>query len=646
MTFASPHLLYLLLALPILIGLRWWSGQRAQSIVSGMTAPRLREQLVTRLPSGQAWGIFVLQLLALTCFIITIAQPRWGEDKTVQMESGRNVIIAIDTSRSMLSNDITPDRLTRARLAAQDLLATLTSDRVGLIAFAGNAYLQAPLTTDHEAVIEAIQSLDFTSVPRGGSDLGKALKLAMETFEKSPARNHGLILFSDGGEPNEQIRELAQQATKKNILVLTVGVGTDAGSLIPDPDPERQGDYIRDRQGNVVKTKLESTVLQEIATTTRGRYLKLGSQPLAASVVRELLSALQAQTNEAKQLVKPIERFQWPLSMGVLLLMTAWFIRSSPRARRMAPALALLSLGLSEPNASAAGFDWNHKIASIFSSQEADPEKAEEALKNGNHKLAADLFGKLLDDHPADTVRYRYAQALGYSSHQIKDYDRSVGAFSDALESPEAEVQEQAHQGLAHSLYDQGDRVLAKQPKFTLKAWRDSVKHFDAALKLDPENKELEENRDFVKKRLEELQKQMDQQEQQGNKGQKGDKQKGQKGEKGEEGDEEGEDGDPNGQGKGNKDRSRKESLGKQKGEKEEKEDLPEGQIQAGDEGKQDEPGEGKEQAQMAEEGEETNDATGFSRNEARAFLRTYADDHKKAQLVRPRDPAPNGKDW
>ncbi|HAL72211.1 MAG TPA: hypothetical protein DCP71_10605, partial [Verrucomicrobiales bacterium] len=292
--------------------------------------------------------------------------------------------------------------------------------------------------------------------------------------------------------------------------------------------------------------------------------------------------------------------------------------------------------------------------AALFNRTEADPKAAEEAMKKGDHKQAAELFGKLLkeDTLPAD-LRQRYAQALGYSTHQLKDYDRAVGAFSQALESGEPQVQKQAHQGLAHSLYDQGDRSLAKQPKFTIKAWRDAVKHFDAILKMDPENKPVIENREFIKKRVVELQKKLDEEEQKGDKGKKGDKKKGKKGQKGEEGEEgeeeegdSGEEGDQDGEGKKNKDLSRKESLGKQKGEKKE-EELPEGELKAAKEG--DPKDKGKE-AQLAKEAEaaenEKDDATGFSRNEARSFLRTYADDQKKAQIVRPRDPAVNGKDW
>jgi Ca-activated chloride channel family protein len=175
MSFLAPKILYWLLALPVLAGFKAWADWRARRVQAAFAAPRLREALVSGVSSGRSWFIFCLQILALACFIIALARPWWDEDKVVQQESGRNVIIAIDSSRSMLANDVVPDRLTRAKLAAQDLMLSLKDDRVGLIAFAGNAYLQAPLTTDHDAVVEAIQSIDFTSVPRGGSELGRAL---------------------------------------------------------------------------------------------------------------------------------------------------------------------------------------------------------------------------------------------------------------------------------------------------------------------------------------------------------------------------------------------------------------------------------------------------------------------------------------
>jgi Ca-activated chloride channel family protein len=644
MSFESPQLLYFLFALPVLAGLKAWADWHGGKAVGDFTAPRLRQMLVTGMSQGRSWLIFALQLIALACFVFALARPRWGEEKAPLMESGRNVLIAIDTSRSMLANDVAPDRVTRAKLAAQDLLTVLRADRVGLIAFAGNAYLQAPLTTDHEAVIESIQALDFTSIPRGGSEIGRALKLAMETLEKSPARNHGLVLFSDGGEPNPQITKYAKDAAKKNILIITVGVGTEAGALIPDPDPERMGDYVRDRAGNVVKTKLESGVLQEIATATRGRYLKLGSQPLAASVVKEMLATLQAQTNSARELVKPIERFYWPLSIGILLLMIAWFIRPSSSRFRPAPVAVLAALVLGSAPAPAHAHADIDSLASLFSGGakgEESPEAAHNFFEKGDYEKAKKVYGKLVETAPAQP---QYAYGLGASAFHLKDYDRAVGAFSGALESADTAVQNRAHRGVAHSLYDQGDHALAKQPKFTLKAWRDSVRHFDAALKIDPNNTEVRENREFVKKRLDELQKQMDQQEQ---KGKKGDKKKGQKGQKGEKGEgEEGEEGEESGEDGDKEDEKPKDSLAKTDGEKEKEEALPEGKIKADEDGKG-EDGEKEQEQEQAEEGDnERHEATGFSRNEARSFLRTYADDQKKAQLMRQRDEPVNGKDW
>jgi Ca-activated chloride channel family protein len=655
MSFLVPKILFWLLALPVLAGFKAWADWRARKVQAAFAAPRLRDALVSGVSSGRSWLIFTFQILALACFIIALARPWWDEDKVVQQESGRNVIIAIDSSRSMLANDVVPDRLTRAKLAAQDLMLSLKDDRVGLIAFAGNAYLQAPLTTDHDAVVEAIQSIDFTSVPRGGSELGRALKLAIETFDKSPARNHGLILFSDGGEPDSEISAYSQQAAKKNILVLTVGVGTEGGALIPDPDPDRSGDFVRDREGNVVKTRLEPQPLQEIAAVTRGRYLKLGSQGLAADVVRSLVASLQAQTNAAREIVKPIERFYWPLSIGVLFLFAAWIIRPAARMKTSVPTpvFALLASLLLVPEAVAvdSGF-LGFMLGSSKSSESVD---ALEAYKRGEYDHAARKYEELLKQSPGAHQKPLFAYGMAASAFQLKDYDRAVAGYSQALESPDSKVQNQAHRGLAHSLYDQGDKALAKQPKFTLKAWRDSVKHFDASLAIDPGNKQVRENRDFVQKRLDELQQQMNQQQQQGGKGNKGDKKKGQKGQKGEKGqkgdqgeEQEGENGDE--EGEGDDDKSRKESLGKKEGEEEGegREHEKEGQLQAGEGGRDETPearaARERREAEMAEN--QQNEATGFSRNEARSFLRTYADDQKKAMIVRPRDEPVRGKDW
>ncbi|WP_075087392.1 VWA domain-containing protein [Verrucomicrobium spinosum] len=161
-----------------------------------------------------------------------MTRPQYGLETRVDERSGRNIFIAIDTSKSMLADDVSPNRLGRAKLAAQDLLERLPNDRVGVIAFAGRSYLQAPLTNDHEAVIECIQSLDHTTIPRGGSSIASAIQLAVETIDKVKGREHGMVLFTDGQETDEATLTAARMAAQKGLIVIPVGVGTTEGALI------------------------------------------------------------------------------------------------------------------------------------------------------------------------------------------------------------------------------------------------------------------------------------------------------------------------------------------------------------------------------------------------------------------------------
>lgn len=662
MAFAHSDWLWLLLVIPILLLGRIWADSRSDGVISALTANRLRDVLVKGGSSWRSAWIFGLQLAALGLFILALCRPQWGEEKRELKESGRNILIAIDTSRSMLATDVTPDRLTRAKLAAQDLLMSLAGDRVGLIAFAGQAYLQAPLTTDHEPILESIQTLDTTSVPQGGSDVTKALRIAIEAVEKSPARSHGLILFSDGGDQSANLASFTKQAAEKRILVLTVGVGTDAGSLIPNPDPSMPGDFVRDSSGNVVQTKLDSRVLQEIASATGGRYLKLSSQSISSSLVTELLSALDRQQEGSKEQIKPIERFRWPLTLGIVLLMFAWFIRPLRPKVRLSPAAALsLVILFSTSGVEAHDGIAGSLLGSLFQRAESEASaEAKAAYEGGQFEKAKEVYSELLKKKVSEKERHELSYGLAAAAHKLKDFDRAVDAFSEALKTDDPEIQNRVHRGIAHSLYDQGDRALAKQPQFTIRAWTDSLRHFDASLAL-AENQEAQENRDFVQKRLDELKKAEEEKKQQQQQKKKGGKKEGKEGQ-GKEGDES-EDGEEGNEGKqGDKKGKQKDKEGKEgeNGEEKEgdkgdngeqegkegqgKEALPDGQIAAGQGGEKPEESDPQEQREMAES--ERNETTGFSRNEARAFLRTYADDQKAAVLRQQRRQPANGKDW
>ncbi|MDZ4289312.1 MAG: VWA domain-containing protein, partial [Prosthecobacter sp.] len=354
--FQHTEYLWFLFAVPLLAGLKLWMDARGQRVVREFTAPRLRESLIVGVSPWRSWLAMALYLLALVGFIVALAQPQWGEERLAVPERGRNIFIAIDTSRSMLARDVVPDRLTRAKLAVQDLVEQLPGERIGLLAVAGRSYLQAPLTTDHSAILESLQSFDHTIIEWGGSDLNDLMEVTLRAIKKLPSSNYALVIFSDGGDPDARLTEKIQQITKNKIVVVAVGVGTEAGAIIPDP--EQPGDYVRDAQGNVVKTKLETGVLQQLASGTGGRFVKLGTQPLNKEVIQPILDRLKEQDSASRQKTKPIERFAWPLGAGIVLLMIAWLIRPSPPQRRTGFGLpigaSLLLLATVHPAATAA----------------------------------------------------------------------------------------------------------------------------------------------------------------------------------------------------------------------------------------------------------------------------------------------------
>jgi Ca-activated chloride channel family protein len=463
-------------------------------------------------------------------------------------------------------------------------------------------------------------------------------------------------------------------------------VGSDAGSDIPDPDAGQTSAYlrgngnpalaqdnrprVRDENGNVVISKLESAVLQQLAAATGGSFFKLGSRPLTRGLVASLLATLDQQQASAREETKPIERFQWPLTLAIILLMIAWLIRPKRGGAPLAPAAAAALLVLATPVPGSA------EILAT-SSTEGRASDAPRAYEQGLFEVARDIYARLKGEKSEPEKRHELAYGLGASSLKLKDYDRAVSAFSEALESENAEVQHRSHRGLGHALYDQGDKTLAKQPQFTLKAWTDAIRYFEAALKIEGEDKEVRENLDFVKSRIKELKAQIEQQQQKQQKqqgGKKGDKkedgtsenggkdgrepsdkgkqgkegQEGQEGQQGQQGDQrgkQGRQGEEGQEGEEGKERDGGKGEGKddeQEGKGARKDEVPEGRIQAGDEGG------GGDPVQMMRDREnaERNTETGFSRNEARDYLRMFSDDQKQVQFRQSRREPARGKDW
>src|SRR4029453_18705314 len=198
MTFGAPQWLWGLFLIPLLIALFIRSERRGLKRLQEFVSARLLPQLAGTVNRPRRMIRFALQLLGLALAIVSLAQPRWGYTFEDVKRKGLDLLIAVDTSRSMLSNDVQPDRLERVKLATQDLINELQGDRFGLIAFAGRSFLQAPLTIDYDAAVDSINELDTKIIPEGGTNISDAIALATRTFGKSATGNRALIIFTDG----------------------------------------------------------------------------------------------------------------------------------------------------------------------------------------------------------------------------------------------------------------------------------------------------------------------------------------------------------------------------------------------------------------------------------------------------------------
>ncbi len=336
MTFGAPGWLWALLLISLLMALFVRAERGALRRLQEFVSARLLPQLAGTVNRPRRMIRFGLQLLGLALAIVSLAQPRWGYTFEDVKRKGLDLLIAVDTSRSMLSNDVQPNRLERVKLAVQDLVNELQGDRVGLIAFAGRAFLQAPLTIDYDAVFEAINDLDTKTIPEGGTNISSAITLATQSFGKSATGNRALIIFTDGEElSGDAVQTAKAAAADAGVRIFTVGVGTPQGSLIPVTGDDGQTAFVKDPAGQVVKSKLDENRLREIAEATGGFYVHLENGPRTMQQLQgEGLAKMQAAAMDVRLSRRPIERYEWPLSAALIALAFSILIPERKSATR------------------------------------------------------------------------------------------------------------------------------------------------------------------------------------------------------------------------------------------------------------------------------------------------------------------------
>jgi len=278
----------------------------------------------------------VLVLLTVSFLVVALARPQFGTRVETVRSEGQDVMVALDVSRSMLAEDVAPNRLERARLEIIRILQRLDGDRIGLVAFAGNAFVQSPLTVDYGAAALFLNAMDTDLIPVQGTNLGEALTVALDAFEEGTRDHRVLIVVTDGEDHEGEIDAALERALDEGVQIHTVGIGSLEGVPIPefDASEERNG-FIRDEGGSVVTTRLDESTLERVAEATGGRYFPaLGSVANLDPLVEEIAGG-QGRELEAREITQFEEQFQIFLGLALLLLLAESLISERRRKKEV-----------------------------------------------------------------------------------------------------------------------------------------------------------------------------------------------------------------------------------------------------------------------------------------------------------------------
>lgn len=338
MTFANPHMLWLLLAIPpVLLAFFWWSARKRRRLAAQFIQARLLPALTVGISETRQRIRLACLVLAVVALILALARPQWGFHWEEIKQRGLDIVVAIDTSRSMLAQDIAPNRLARAKLAALELMQRAKTDRLGLVAFAGSAFLQCPLTVDDAAFRQSVEALDVNAIPQGGTAIAEAIQTALTAFKEGDNYKI-LVLLTDGEDHDSGAVEAAEKAAKEGLRIYTIGIGTAEGELLRITDAQGKSDYVRDEQGNVVKSHLNERLLQQIAGASEGGfYLPLRGAKVIDTLYDDGLAKLPKSQHEEKFVRRYHERYHWPLAAAIVLLLVEMLFPERKREPRTKP---------------------------------------------------------------------------------------------------------------------------------------------------------------------------------------------------------------------------------------------------------------------------------------------------------------------
>ena len=321
MRFGAPHMMiWLWMVLTVLL-FYIMAGRARKKAMEKFAGAELLKEIGSSFDAGKRKMRSFMIIIAVLFIVLALMRPQWGFKWQEVKRQGLDIIIALDTSKSMLAEDVLPNRLDRAKLAIRDLVKKLYGDRIGLVVFSGTAFLQCPLTVDYNGFLLSLDDIDVDVIPVGGTSLSNAIYTSIDSYEGGKKEQKVLIIITDGEDLEGGVDAAIAKARSKGVKIFCVGIGSDKGEIIPVVNEKGKRTFVKDAEGNIVRTRLMEGYLRKMAVETGGIYIHATGAEFGLDLIyEEKLSKLEKQEFESRMEKRYNERFQIPLAFAIFLI--------------------------------------------------------------------------------------------------------------------------------------------------------------------------------------------------------------------------------------------------------------------------------------------------------------------------------------
>lgn len=327
--FENHIFFYAFLVIPVCISIYIWHGYKTKKNIKALGDKHLIHQLIPNVSPAKKISKFILYLIGFSSLIVGLCNLQTGSKMQDVKREGADIMVCLDVSNSMLAQDLSPNRLERAKLAIENMVDKLQGDRLGIVIFAGEAYVQLPITTDYSSAKLFLESINTKIVPVQGTNIADAIHKAVESFGKDEGKNKAIVVITDGEnneEANSSAIDAAEDAAQKNIVIHTIGVGSEKGVPIPHLVDGIVSGFKKDNEGSTIVTKLDPKILQSISGATNGVYVQASSSDMGLDAILAKIAELDKKQVESKMYTDYEDQFQWFLGLALLLLVIEFLI--------------------------------------------------------------------------------------------------------------------------------------------------------------------------------------------------------------------------------------------------------------------------------------------------------------------------------